>query len=167
MKKGGRRVLVIPAALGYGDRGAPPRIPGGATLRFDVELIDFKTPPPAPTPLSMEGKQRQRTASGLQYIVYEEGSGESPQPGTRVSVHYAGFLEDGTLFDTSITRGQPIQFVLGAGQVIRGWDEGIALMKPGAKYKLIIPSSLGYGDRGAGPIPPGATLHFDVERVAD
>lgn len=106
----------------------------------------------------------QTTASGLRFIVVEEGRGESPPPGSRVSVHYTGMLEDGTVFDSSYKRGQPFEFDLGEGRVIAGWDEGIALMKAGAKYRLIIPPELGYGERGAGGvIPANATLLFDVE----
>ena len=105
------------------------------------------------------------TASGLQFIVVEEGSGESPPTGSRVRVHYTGMLEDGSVFDSSYKRNQPFEFELGRGKVIAGWDEGIALMKAGAKYRLIIPPELGYGERGAGGglIPPNATLLFDVE----
>ena len=105
------------------------------------------------------------TASGLQFIVVQEGSGESPSQGSRVRVHYTGMLEDGSVFDSSYKRNQPLEFELGRGRVIAGWDEGIALMKAGAKYRLIIPPELGYGERGAGGglIPPNATLLFDVE----
>ena len=105
------------------------------------------------------------TASGLQFIVVQEGSGESPARGSRVRVHYTGMLEDGTVFDSSYKRDEPFEFDLGEGRVIAGWDEGIALMKVGAKYRLIIPPELGYGERGAGGglIPPNATLLFDVD----
>ena len=105
------------------------------------------------------------TSSGLQFIVVEVGSGEPPAPGSRVRVHYTGMLEDGTVFDSSYKRDEPFEFDLGEGRVIAGWDEGIALMKVGAKYRLIIPPELGYGERGAGGglIPPNATLLFDVE----
>ncbi len=104
------------------------------------------------------------TASGLQYQVLQEGSGAVATAGHMVSVHYTGWLTNGTKFDSSVDRGQPFQFSLGAGQVIKGWDEGVAGMKIGEKRKLTIPSNLGYGERGAGgAIPPNATLVFDVE----
>ena len=105
------------------------------------------------------------TASGLQYVEEVAGTGRQAQAGDKVSVHYTGMLDDGTVFDSSQGRGQPIEFVLGAGQVIPGWDEGIALMPTGGKARLIIPSELAYGAQGAGGgvIPPNATLTFDVE----
>lgn len=109
----------------------------------------------------------QQTASGLYYVVEQEGTGEQATPGKTVAVHYSGKLTNGNEFDNSYRRGQPIEFKLGSGQVIPGWDEGIALMKVGSKYKLIIPSKLGYGKRGAGGvIPPNATLVFDTELVS-
>jgi peptidylprolyl isomerase len=104
------------------------------------------------------------TASGLEYIEIEAGTGPQPQPGDMVAVHYTGTLEDGTEFDSSVG-GEPFRFTLGQGQVIPGWDEGIALMNEGGKARLIIPSELGYGPSGSGPIPPDATLIFEVELV--
>jgi len=107
-----------------------------------------------------------KTASGLEYVEQEAGTGAQAEDGKNVSVHYTGKLQDGTVFDSSHSRGEPITFKLGIGQVIKGWDEGIALMKVGGKAQLIIPSGLGYGERGAGGvIPPNATLVFDVELV--
>ena len=104
------------------------------------------------------------TASGLEYEDLQEGTGESPRQGQRVSVHYTGWLTNGKKFDSSLDRGQPFAFTLGRGQVIAGWDEGVAGMKVGGKRKLTIPASLGYGPSGVpGAIPPGATLVFDVE----
>ena len=110
------------------------------------------------------GKNVISTPSGLQYIDIVEGTGESPQRGARVTVHYTGTLEDGTKFDSSVDRNEPFEFPIGVGRVIRGWDEGVMTMKVGGKRKLVIPSELGYGARGAGGvIPPNATLIFDVE----
>ncbi|MGM3306509.1 FKBP-type peptidyl-prolyl cis-trans isomerase [Anabaena sp. WFMT] len=104
------------------------------------------------------------TPSGLKYVELAQGSGATPEKGKTVVVHYTGTLEDGTKFDSSRDRGQPFSFKIGVGQVIQGWDEGLSTMKVGDRRKLIIPSELGYGSRGAGNvIPPHATLIFDVE----
>lgn len=106
------------------------------------------------------------TPSGLQYVVVEEGNGDTtPQKGVNVTAHYTGKLLDGTKFDSSYDRGQPITFPVGAGRVIKGWDEAFLSMKKGEKRVLIIPSDLGYGPSGRGPIPPNATMIFDVELV--
>jgi len=104
------------------------------------------------------------TESGLYYIETQAGTGEKPVKGSTVQVHYTGTLIDGTEFDSSIG-GSPLEFPLGVGYVIAGWDEGIALMKEGGKATLIIPSELGYGAQAAGSIPAYSTLIFDVELV--
>lgn len=148
LKVGGKATLTIPPELGYGDRGAGNVIPPNATLVFEVELVDVKAAPK------------------IEYIEVEPGTGAQPTQGQNVSVHYVGTLQDGTEFDNSLNRGQPISFPLGMGRVIAGWDQGIAMMKEGGKATLIIPPELGYGARGAGGvIPPNATLVFDVELV--
>jgi FKBP-type peptidyl-prolyl cis-trans isomerase len=104
------------------------------------------------------------TSSGLKYEDQKEGLGDVAKKGDTVSVHYTGWLKDGKKFDSSKDRGQPFEFKLGAGRVIKGWDEGVAGMKVGGQRKLIIPSELGYGKRGAGrDIPPDAELTFEVE----
>ena len=107
------------------------------------------------------------TESGLKYIVEVVGTGEQAVAGKTVSVHYTGKLLDGKVFDSSRKRGEPIEFQLGTGRVIKGWDEGIAMMRVGGKAQLVVPPNLAYGASGAGGvIPPNATLIFDVELVA-
>ncbi|ELR97194.1 FKBP-type peptidyl-prolyl cis-trans isomerase [Gloeocapsa sp. PCC 73106] len=104
------------------------------------------------------------TESGLKYIDQQVGGGATPETGKTVKVHYTGFLENGEKFDSSRDRGSPFSFKIGVGQVIKGWDEGVATMQVGGRRQLIIPPELGYGSRGAGGvIPPNATLIFDVE----
>ena len=104
------------------------------------------------------------TASGLGYVDLVEGTGATPKTGESVTVHYTGWLTDGKKFDSSLDRKQPFNFTLGAGMVIKGWDQGVLGMKVGGKRKLTIPSDLGYGAKGfAGAIPPNATLVFEVE----
>jgi len=107
------------------------------------------------------------TPSGLVIEELVVGTGEAAAAGRKVSVHYTGWLTDGSKFDSSKDRGDPFIFPLGRGHVIKGWDEGVAGMKVGGKRKLVIPSALGYGARGAaGVIPPNATLVFEVELLA-
>jgi FKBP-type peptidyl-prolyl cis-trans isomerase len=111
----------------------------------------------------VEGKP-QTKAGGLQYWDIKVGTGAEAKSGQQVTVHYTGWLTNGQKFDSSLDRGQPFSFKLGAGQVIKGWDEGVEGMKIGGKRQLRIPPELGYGSRGAGGvIPPNATLIFDVE----
>ena len=114
-------------------------------------------------PTKVEGKGHS-TASGLQYWDIKEGTGDVAKAGKQVKVHYTGWLADGKKFDSSVDRGEPFSFPLGAGKVIKGWDEGVQGMKVGGKRQLRIPPDLGYGARGAGGlIPPNSTLVFDVE----
>jgi FKBP-type peptidyl-prolyl cis-trans isomerase len=110
------------------------------------------------------GSQEITTSSGLSYVDQVIGTGDVAVAGKTTTVHYTGWLTNGQKFDSSVDRGQPFSFPLGAGRVIKGWDEGVQGMKVGGKRKLTIPSALGYGARGAGGvIPPNATLIFDVE----
>jgi len=139
---GGEKTNAIAAEI------APPAI----TQTINKEII------------SMDLDQAVTTDSGLKYIDIVEGTGETPQKGQKVTVHYTGTLTDGKKFDSSKDRNQPFTFTIGVGQVIKGWDEGVASMKVGGQRTLIIPPELGYGARGAGGvIPPNATLLFDVE----
>lgn len=106
------------------------------------------------------------TETGLHYVTLEEGTGEVAEPGDTVLVHYTGWLPTGEQFDSSRERGEPFQFLLGAGRVIPGWDQGVAGMTVGERRKLVIPPDLGYGAAGGGDvIPPNATLVFDVELI--
>lgn len=121
---------------------------------------------PAMTESKPEATQGQMimTASGLNYQDVVVGDGDLAEAGKTVLVHYTGWLQDGTKFDSSLDRGQPLEFVLGTGRVIKGWDEGVAGMKVGGKRILLIPPELAYGSRGAGGvIPPNAVLKFEVE----
>lgn len=103
------------------------------------------------------------TASGLQYEDLVVGTGQQAQAGDAVTVHYTGWLTSGKKFDSSVDRGEPFQFYLGQGEVIRGWDEGVTGMRVGGKRRLTIPARLGYGARGTRNIPPNSTLIFEVE----
>jgi len=156
--------LVIPSNLGYGERGAGQAIPPNATLVFEVELISID-PAYVDTDFSLPG-QEIVLDSGLRMIEHVKGKGDTPKQGQTVFVHYKGMLETGKQFDSSHDRGQPFSFPLGMGRVIKGWDQALATMNKGNKRTLIIPSELGYGERGAGGlIPPNATLIFEVELI--
>ena len=161
MKPGGKRLLVIPPELALGEQGGGT-IPPNATLIMEIELTEIREPIQM---TEVDEDDYIVTESGLKYYDIEAGDGATPTAGQTVVVHYTGWLEDGTQFDSSVDRGQPFTFQLGAGMVIPGWDEGVATMKVGGKRQLVIPAELGYGDAGAGIIPPGATLIFDVELV--
>jgi len=172
MHIGDKFKLRIPSELGYGARGGRT-IPPNSTLIFDVELLDInpvspyaKVPPMEQLPGDSVTGEIATSDSGLQWYDIVEGDGETPaSSSSTVEVHYTGWLNDGTKFDSSVDRGQTIEFQLNG--VIPGWTEGVGSMKVGGKRKLIIPSALGYGDRGAGGvIPGGATLIFDVELVS-
>jgi FKBP-type peptidyl-prolyl cis-trans isomerase len=143
MQVGGTRSLVVPPELGYGDYEIPG-IPANSTLHFEIELLDIK--------------------AGLQITDTVVGTGKVVEAGDMISIHYTGTLENGSKFDSSVDRGTPFECTIGVGQLIQGWDIGIVGMAEGGKRTLVIPSELGYGQRGAGAkIPGGATLVFEVE----
>lgn len=166
LKVGSKARLIIPPELAYGEKGAGGVIPPNATLKFDVELVAAEPgpPPPPEAPTEVSDADYTTTDSGLKYYDIEEGTGPSPQNGQVVTVHYTGWLEDGTMFDSSLLRAQPFSFPVGVGQVIPGWDEGVSTMKVGGVRQLVIPPELAYGEKGAGGvIPANATLIFEVE----
>lgn len=161
MKAGGQRAIVIPSNLAYGPQGMGP-IPPNTSIRVLVELVSTKEAVTAKM-WDVDSTLFKTTASGLKYAIINEGEGELVAKEKQVTVHYSGFLLDGTKFDSSVERDEPFTFVAGVGQVIPGWDEGVQLMKKGSKARFIIPSNLAYGDRDLGKIPPNSALIFDVE----
>jgi peptidylprolyl isomerase len=159
---GDKAILTIPSNLGYGERNMG-KIPSNSTLIFEVELLSILE---KPKPFDVKGKDTVSTESGLKYIKLNSTQGVQAEAGKTVAVHYTGYLEDGSVFDSSVERGEPIRFPLGEGRVIKGWDEGISKLKVGEKARLVIPHQLGYGERGYPPvIPANATLVFDVELI--
>ena len=163
MKVGGQRVIIIPSKCAYGPEGMGP-IPPNTDIKVVVELVSAKTAPTAKM-WDVDSTLFKTTASGLKYAIIKEGEGPLVQPQQQIVVHYSGFLLDGTKFDSSVERDEPLTFMAGVGQVIPGWDEGLLLLKKGSKARLVIPDSLAYGDRDLGKIPPKSTLVFDVEIV--
>ena len=137
----------------------------GDTSKLGLNPTTSITPLPTPTP-TPEKNNIIQMENGLKIEDLKVGTGPEAKTGYAVAVNYLGTLENGTKFDSSYDRNEPFQFVLGAGQVIQGWDIGVVGMKVGGKRKLIIPSDLAYGERGVGPIPPNATLVFEVELLA-
>ena len=162
MPTGSKFKFTIPPELAYGERKAGS-IPPNSTLIFEVELFSIEKAF-VDTDFSLPGKE-EVTKSGLRMIIHKEGDGEVAKAGQTVHVHYTGLLETGKKFDSSHDRGQAFSFKLGQGRVIKGWEEALALMRPGEKRTLIIPPELGYGERAAGPIPPNSILIFEVELV--
>ncbi|HLN53520.1 MAG TPA: FKBP-type peptidyl-prolyl cis-trans isomerase [Lentimicrobium sp.] len=192
MSKGSKATIIVPSSLAFGEQGRGELVPPYSTLYYELELTDIvtkaqlekeKAEKEAKAAAERESAKKEEpakiqnylktnkitvapTASGLYYIETKKGTGEQATAGKTVKVHYTGTLIDGKKFDSSLDRNQPFEFVLGKGQVIPGWEEGIAMMKEGGKAKLLIPSKLAYGENGSAPvIPPSAPLVFEVELI--
>lgn len=192
MSKGSKASIIVPSSLAFGEQGRGQMIAPYTTLLYELELVDIvskaqfdkeqadkqrkadeeknkakrEEPAKIQSYVKANNIQATPTQTGLYYIETQKGTGTQAAMGKTVRVHYTGMLLNGTKFDSSLDRGQPIEFVLGQGQVIPGWEEGISLMSTGGKARLIVPSSLAYGENGRMPtIPPSATLIFDVELV--
>ena len=158
MKVGGKRRLEVPAALGYGENGAP-RVPPNSKLVFEVELLAIENPP---VQRSIEGLTPVTSESGLKYYDFKVGDGEQPEPGAIVSLNFTGWLADGKMFDTSATREQEVKYKL--AHAVPGWKEGVGSMRVGGLRRLEIPAELGFGERGApGLIPPNSDLIYEIE----
>lgn len=154
--------LILPPALAYGETGAGGVIPPNAILTFEVEIMSVREGAPT-APTTVNDADFTTTDSGLKYYDFVVGEGAQPAAGQIVVVHYSGWLEDGTLFDSSLNRGQPFQFPLGQGAVIPGWDEGLSTMQVGGKRQLVLTPELGYGENSVGQIPANSILIFEVE----
>ena len=156
--------MIIPPELAFGESGGQG-IPPNTTLIFDLTVVEIMDGP-ADAPQDVDEGDYAETENGVKYFDFELGDGTEVEEGQQVSVHYTGWLEDGTMFDSSLINGQPLTLALGAGQVIAGWEEGLVGMKVGGQRQLVIPPELAYGADGAGGvIPPNAILIFEIEVV--
>ena len=192
MTKGGKAKVVVPSRLAFGEQGRGTLVPAFSTLLYDVEIVDVQSKADNEKAKAEQKKKAEikvdaakkaeagllqkylkdnkittkPTASGLYYIEKVKGTGAQAMAGKKVGVQYTGTLLNGKKFDSSRDRGvKPFEFELGKSQVIKGWDEGIAMMRKGGKAILIVPSSIAYGERDMGDITPYSTLVFDVELV--
>lgn len=192
LSKGSKAKVIVPSEMAFGEQGRGTLVPAFSTLLYNVEIIDIQSKAEYDKAKEAEKKNAEAkkaaaknaepgliqkylkdhnitvkpTPSGLYYIEKAKGTGVQPTVGKKVYVHYKGTLLNGTKFDASRDRGeQPFEFELGKGQVIKGWDEGIAMMRKGGKATLIIPSAIAYGDRDMGEIKPFSTLVFEVELI--
>jgi peptidylprolyl isomerase len=161
IKVGGRRTIIIPSELAYGEQGIGP-IPPNTDLKLVVEVLDTRESINVEM-WDVDTTSFKTTPSGIKYAVVKDGEGTFADSGNVVTVNYSGYLEDGTKFDSSVERDEPFSFMLGMGQVIPGWDEGIKLMKKGSRFRLIIPPQLAYGEVELEKIPANSTLIFDIE----
>lgn len=162
IREGGKITVVVPPELGYGQREVK-NIPPNSTLYFQIELLEVERNENF-EPFSTAGKDTLETASGIRYIIVDSGMGEQPDTTSWAYLHFTGYLPSDQIFDASILRGEPVRMNPGAGKVIPAWDEIVQLMRPDAKFHIIVPPELGYGDKGLpGVVPPASALKFDLE----
>lgn len=163
MNKGSKYRFIIPSNLAYGHEGFGQIVPPNTDITIDIEMIDLKTPPII-NKWVIENREVHTTKSGLKYVVFNTGEGNLIANEDVVEVHYSGFFTNDSLFDSSRNRFEPISFPVGIGAVIDGWDEGLKLMRKGARFQFHIPANLAYGEQGAPPqIPANTNLIFDIE----
>jgi len=182
MKKGEKAKIIVPSKMAFSEKGRGSLVPPFSTLIYDVEIVDVMSKADAEKEQAAEKQKIEEKNNAMKqdetiqldkYLKEKnitvtekvKGTGTQAEAGKTVKVHYTGTLLNGKKFDSSVDRGEPFEFSLGKGQVIQGWDEGIALMKVGGKATLIIPSKIGYGERDKGEIPPYSTMVFDVELI--
>ncbi|MFA6401621.1 MAG: FKBP-type peptidyl-prolyl cis-trans isomerase [Salinivirgaceae bacterium] len=164
IKPGGAIILIVPPQLAYGSE-VRPNIPANSTLKFEIALIQVNKGLPI-EPFSVEGKTIEKGKKKLKYVLIEPGSGSLAQFGDNAYIHYTGFLPDGTIFDSSVKKGDPVRITVGSKQVIEGWDLGLFLMKKGTKIKLYIPPKLAYGNEGyKNLVPENSPIILDLEMV--
>jgi len=164
IKPGGAIILIVPPQLAYGSE-VRTGIPANSTLKFEIALIQVNKGTPI-EPFSVEGKTMEKGKKKLKYVLIEPGNGPLAQFGDNAFVHYTGFLPDGTIFDSSVKKGDPVRITVGSKQVIEGWDLGLFLMKKGTKIKLYIPPKLAYGNEGyKNLVPENSSIILDLEMV--
>ncbi len=159
ISQGGKAEFVVPPHLAYGEKGIN-KVPPNFTVIFTIELIDIKRPEKVIKP---DTELFTSTAEGVKYVISKAGEGRKIEEGLLVKVHYKGYFEDGEVFDNSVLRSEPFEFLVGEGMVIKGWDKGFKYLREGDKATLWIPYQLAYGKTGRGPVPPEANIMFDVE----
>jgi peptidylprolyl isomerase len=163
MKTGGRRTMIIPSKIAYGEAGVG-FIPPNTDLKVVIELLEVKDRVVAEM-WKVDSTLFKTTASGVKYAIISQGEGPAVEAGKVVTVHYSGYLQNGTMFDSSVERDEPIMFIVGQNQVVPGWDEGLQLLKKGDKARIIVPPQLGYGEMVLEKIPVNSTLIFDTEVI--
>lgn len=164
MRQGEQRVVFVPSALGYGQTGKPPSVPSNADLVYLVTLENLEDPREVPSSPPVGAADLE--VDGVAYAVLTPGQGLPPKAGDQVEIHFTAWLEDGTLVVSSIEQQKPITITLGKNEVFAGLDAAVATMTTGERRKLVVPPELAAGEKGRGPIPPNATLLFEVELVA-